>query len=138
MQGPTLGGVKKFDYGHPQTNFLKYGSNEPPDYDLSAINSTNIALIYSANDWINQLQDIQRLKDNLKGERHAPQIDVLTNLLSQFLFWTITWFPITAGITWNLCGASTLENLSTPGSCTFSQKASLNGSSKKFHSIIIY
>lgn len=69
IQSIRLGSVKKFDYGDPEKNKLKYGSSVPPDYDLGSINSTNIALIYTANDYLNHLQDVQRLKDGLQGNR---------------------------------------------------------------------
>ncbi|CAG2110920.1 unnamed protein product, partial [Medioppia subpectinata] len=54
------------DYGDPDTNLARHESPEPPPYDLSAINSTHVALIYTANDWLNHVDDVQRLKEHLK------------------------------------------------------------------------
>ena len=55
-----------FNFGE-ETNIARYGQPVPPEYDLSAINSTNIALIYAANDWLNDPKDIAILKQTLKG-----------------------------------------------------------------------
>ncbi|CAG2107302.1 unnamed protein product [Medioppia subpectinata] len=55
----------KFDFGE-SGNIERYGQPVPPEYDLSAINSTNIALIYAANDWLNDIKDIAVLKGTLK------------------------------------------------------------------------
>jgi len=57
----------KYDFGDTDQNVQRYNSSQPPEYDLSAINSTDIALIYTANDWLNPLKDIQLLKQHLKG-----------------------------------------------------------------------
>ena len=67
LQTTMLGGPKRYDFG-PEINMQKYNSSQPPDYDMSAINSTNIALIYTTNDWLNNLKDVQTLKDKLKGK----------------------------------------------------------------------
>ncbi|CAG2165664.1 unnamed protein product [Oppiella nova] len=56
---------QRYDYGNNETNTMKYQSHEPPVYDMSAINSTNIALIYSANDWLNPVPDVEYLKSHL-------------------------------------------------------------------------
>ncbi|CAG2119712.1 unnamed protein product, partial [Medioppia subpectinata] len=57
---------ERYDYGDPDTNLARHETPEPPPYDLSAINSTHVALIYTANDWLNPLDDVQRLKEHLK------------------------------------------------------------------------
>lgn len=57
---------RHFDYGKEQ-NLAKYGTEKPPIYDLSKINSEHIALFYTANDWFNHLDDVSLLKDALKG-----------------------------------------------------------------------
>ncbi|CAG2110743.1 unnamed protein product [Medioppia subpectinata] len=57
---------ERYDYGDPDINLARHESPEPPPYDLSAINSTHVALIYTANDWLNQLDDVRRLKEHLK------------------------------------------------------------------------
>ena len=56
----------KFNLG-TEENIRRYGQSVPPEYDLSVINSTNIALIYAANDWLNDIRDINLLKKTLKG-----------------------------------------------------------------------
>ncbi|CAG2184340.1 unnamed protein product, partial [Oppiella nova] len=55
----------KFNLG-TEENIRRYGQSVPPEYDLSVINSTNIALIYAANDWLNDIRDINLLKKTLK------------------------------------------------------------------------
>ncbi len=56
----------KFDFGEDE-NRRRYKSSEPPIYDMSAINSTDIALIYTANDWMTDIKDVDLLKMHLKG-----------------------------------------------------------------------
>ena len=56
----------KYDYGKDE-NIKRYGQESPPDYIMENINSTNIALIYSHNDVLNDLEDIKLLKKHLKG-----------------------------------------------------------------------
>ncbi|CAG2107301.1 unnamed protein product [Medioppia subpectinata] len=55
----------KFDF-RESGNIVRYGQPVPPEYDLSTINSTNIALIYAANDWLNDIKDIAYLRVHLK------------------------------------------------------------------------
>jgi len=57
----------KFDFGEEE-NIRRYGQKVPPEYNLSAINSTNIALIYAADDWLNDIDDINLLKHTLTGQ----------------------------------------------------------------------
>jgi len=66
LQNVIRNSPSKFDFGEEE-NRLRYNSNEPPIYDLSAINSTNIALIYTANDWLNSVKDVELLKKHFKG-----------------------------------------------------------------------
>ena len=56
-----------FDYGKEENQVI-YGQSSPPDYPLEQINSTKIALIYSMNDWLADLNDIVILKSKLKGK----------------------------------------------------------------------
>lgn len=58
-----------FDYGSSRRNFLKYGQNRPPSYDLSRINSTEIALFYARNDLFADPADVAVLRDTLA---HLP------------------------------------------------------------------
>ncbi len=57
----------KFNFGEEE-NIRRYGQKVPPEYNLSAINSTNIALIYAADDWLNDIDDINLLKHTLTGQ----------------------------------------------------------------------
>ncbi|XP_054153917.1 lipase member J-like [Oppia nitens] len=56
---------RKFDFGKDENEII-YGQKTPPDYDLSSINSTKIALIYSLNDWLADINDVNVLKQQLK------------------------------------------------------------------------
>jgi len=51
-----------------ELNLHKYRQQYPPIYRYSAINSTDIALIYTKGDWFNHLVDIHLLKQNLNGK----------------------------------------------------------------------
>lgn len=60
---------RKFDHGAAE-NMVRYGpefATHPPEYPLANINSTNIALIYTSNDWLNAIKDVELLKKTLKG-----------------------------------------------------------------------
>lgn len=57
----------KFNFGEEE-NIRRYGQKVPPEYNLSVINSTNIALIYAADDWLNDIDDINLLKHTLTGQ----------------------------------------------------------------------
>ncbi|KAI7686978.1 Lipase member K [Sarcoptes scabiei] len=58
------GPIKHFNYGE-KYNFEIYGQSEPPIYNVSRINSTNIAFFYARNDSINSLEANHRLKNDL-------------------------------------------------------------------------
>lgn len=58
---------KHFDFGL-EKNLKKYGSINPPIYDASRINSTDIALFYTSDDWFNKMNSIEMLKSDLKGK----------------------------------------------------------------------
>ncbi|XP_066999665.2 lipase 3 [Anabrus simplex] len=57
------GHFRQYDYGI-FGNKAKYGQWSPPDYDLSKITAP-VYLLYSENDWLAGLRDIQRLFDGL-------------------------------------------------------------------------
>ncbi len=46
-----------------------YGQKTPPEYNLGAIKSDKIALIYSNNDWLADVNDVNLLRKQLKGNR---------------------------------------------------------------------
>ncbi|CAG2161896.1 unnamed protein product [Oppiella nova] len=56
---------RKFDYGEYENKII-YGQKTPPNYNLSSITSTKIALIYSLNDWLADLANVVQLKQELK------------------------------------------------------------------------
>lgn len=62
------GNPSHFDYGSPEENEARYGRITPPRYNMSNINSTDIALIYLKDDWFNSYHNVQLLKDHLTGE----------------------------------------------------------------------
>lgn len=56
-----------YDFGDKKLNRQKYGTDSAPPYTMAQINSTDIALIYTRNDWLLHLEDVQLLKNSLKG-----------------------------------------------------------------------
>ncbi|KAI1298180.1 Lipase 1 [Halotydeus destructor] len=54
----------KFDYGK-EKNLEKYGSEEPPLYDVGKITNKHLCFMYSSNDWALDLKDVQFTKDSL-------------------------------------------------------------------------
>jgi lysosomal acid lipase/cholesteryl ester hydrolase len=56
----------KYDYGL-FWNLKQYGHWKSPDYPLSNITSTQIALFQAENDSLADIEDIKRLKSQLKG-----------------------------------------------------------------------
>lgn len=69
-----------YDYGS-ETNRKKYGSKEPPEYDLKRITNQYICFFYSMGDIISRYEDVLNLKKKLKGEIHI--------IRSQSLFITV-------------------------------------------------
>lgn len=59
-------GFLKFDYG-ALINYQRYGTFEPPAYNLGAITSQNIILMGSANDVFADPTDVETLRKSLKG-----------------------------------------------------------------------
>lgn len=45
----------------------KYGQFEPPAYDLSAVSSRHIALVYSENDYFVSVRDVDDCKNGIRG-----------------------------------------------------------------------
>ncbi|RWR99370.1 hypothetical protein B4U79_09870, partial [Dinothrombium tinctorium] len=58
---------QKFDYGADK-NRQKYGTKTPPLYNLTKIDSRCTAIIFSQNDWISDPDDVQFLRDQVKGQ----------------------------------------------------------------------
>lgn len=57
--------LRYFDYGE-EKNLQLYGQSDAPYYDFSKINSTRIALIYSEVDCLNHMDNVEKLKNELK------------------------------------------------------------------------
>jgi len=57
-----------YDFEDEAENVAHYGQTRPPQYNVSAIRSEHIAVIYAHNDWINHQDNVKLLKQNLKGE----------------------------------------------------------------------
>lgn len=53
------GNFQNFDYGTDE-NMRRYGTNEPPTYNLQNITAP-IALFYAQNDWLAGYQDVKKL-----------------------------------------------------------------------------
>ncbi|RWS04580.1 gastric triacylglycerol lipase-like protein, partial [Dinothrombium tinctorium] len=67
--GQILGSKKfqKFDYGCTK-NFEKYGTSTPPVYDLKNVDANNIAILHSQNDWMSDPEDLNFLRQEVKGK----------------------------------------------------------------------
>ncbi|XP_047004161.1 lipase 3-like [Schistocerca americana] len=57
------GHFRQYDFG-AFGNLQKYGSFWPPDYDLSKI-TAKVVLLYSSNDWLAAVKDVNRLYEKL-------------------------------------------------------------------------
>ena len=56
-----------YDYEDERINNEKYKQNTPVSYNMAKVNSTDIALSYTKNDWFNVMDDVRLLKANLTG-----------------------------------------------------------------------
>ncbi len=57
---------RKFDFGSDE-NMIRYNQSTPPHYNITAINSTKIAIFYSLNDWLSDIKDVTAMRQQLKG-----------------------------------------------------------------------
>ncbi|OTF74871.1 hypothetical protein BLA29_013224, partial [Euroglyphus maynei] len=63
------GQPRHFDFFDEQLNRQHYnGQKTPPIYNISNIRSEHIAIIYSPNDQLNLMKDIEKLKSVLNGK----------------------------------------------------------------------
>uniref|UniRef100_A0A914N544 Partial AB-hydrolase lipase domain-containing protein n=1 Tax=Meloidogyne incognita TaxID=6306 RepID=A0A914N544_MELIC len=53
------GFVQKFNYGTAKANYLHYGQNTPPIYNLTKISNVPIYLYYSDSDWLATKKDVE-------------------------------------------------------------------------------
>ena len=58
---------RDYDYGK-EINMKKYGSEEPPIYDLKKITNRFICFFYSTKDIVVRFEDVIDLKKKLSGE----------------------------------------------------------------------
>ncbi|XP_054155986.1 uncharacterized protein LOC128954432 [Oppia nitens] len=66
LQSSRSNRPERYNHWDSRDNERQYNSDVPLAYDMEAINSTDIALIYTANDWLNHVDDVRLLKDHLK------------------------------------------------------------------------
>ncbi|KAL5288838.1 LIPA.2 family protein [Megaselia abdita] len=76
IQNYISGGFNHYDYGFIK-NRLKYGSKDPPAYNLSNI-KVPTSLYYGNNDYLSSQIDVQRLASELSNVREVHEIDVPT------------------------------------------------------------
>ncbi|XP_046394222.1 lipase 3-like isoform X1 [Ischnura elegans] len=62
-QGVLTGDFRLYDYGLIG-NLKRYGSAEPPEYDLGLVTAP-VNLHYSSNDWLANVEDVKKLADKL-------------------------------------------------------------------------
>ncbi|KAK8631404.1 hypothetical protein V6N13_028193 [Hibiscus sabdariffa] len=61
------GVIKKYDYGRPDYNLMRYGEPTPPAYNISNIaRDLPIFISYGGQDALSDVQDVQLLLDHLK------------------------------------------------------------------------
>lgn len=65
--------VRAFDYGH-KANWIRYGSPDPPTYDLSKITNKHMVFFSGTNDFIAPLHNVHRLKHELRGKVNSFQV----------------------------------------------------------------
>ncbi|CAH1645431.1 unnamed protein product [Spodoptera littoralis] len=63
LQNMMSASFRKFDYGEHK-NLEMYGSTEPPTYAVDNV-TVPIALFYSGNDWLSDVQDVKQLENTL-------------------------------------------------------------------------
>ncbi|XP_042860066.1 gastric triacylglycerol lipase-like [Penaeus japonicus] len=66
VQGFNSGRFQQYDWGK-KGNMLKYGTEQPPEYDVSKIDLP-VTLFWAGNDWLTGKEDISRL------EKQLPQL----------------------------------------------------------------
>ncbi|XP_063239530.1 lipase 3-like isoform X2 [Bacillus rossius redtenbacheri] len=71
-QGIRSGKFRQYSYGAIE-NLLKYGSLDPPDYDLSKITAP-VYLHWSSNDWMAAVQDVKELENKLPNVMESRQV----------------------------------------------------------------
>lgn len=74
VQGFNSGRFQKYDWGK-KGNMLKYGTEQPPEYDVSKIDLP-VTLFWGANDWLTGKEDINRL------EKLLPQLQASYKVLN--------------------------------------------------------
>uniref|UniRef100_A0A915N8Q8 Partial AB-hydrolase lipase domain-containing protein n=1 Tax=Meloidogyne javanica TaxID=6303 RepID=A0A915N8Q8_MELJA len=75
------GFVQKFNYGTAKANYLHYGQNTPPIYNLTKISNVPIYLYYSDSDWLATKKDVEETilqqipSKNIKIAKNLPNFN---------------------------------------------------------------
>jgi len=62
-----------FDWGSEELNRVHHGSDKPPVYDLTKVN-TKVALIWGDNDWLVAKKDLLKIISHIKNIAEIYQI----------------------------------------------------------------
>lgn len=79
-----------FNYESKEDNYKCYGQEQPPEIDLTKIRSPHLNLIYSENDWLADLDDVQFLRSSLKGKFYNLNDNYFESIKSNPMF-SSTW-----------------------------------------------
>ena len=63
-----------FNYESKEDNFKCYGREQPPEIDVTKIRTPYLSLIYSENDWLADIDDVQFLRSSLKVKFNEHRI----------------------------------------------------------------
>lgn len=69
------GRFNKYDYGDKEKNIAHYGSEEPPEIDLTAIQEVPIAMFVGSDDLLGDSEDNHHLKDLVKTVVHYEELE---------------------------------------------------------------
>ena len=58
-----------YNYSTNDENISVYGTQISPLYDVSNVNNSFMAFIYTDSDWFNHLDDVSLLRQHLKGNK---------------------------------------------------------------------
>ncbi|KAJ3658402.1 hypothetical protein Zmor_010141 [Zophobas morio] len=72
IQGAESGYFAQYDYG-VEVNKIQYGQEMPPLYDITKI-TARVSLYYAGNDWLNAVEDVLRLAEELPNLASAKQV----------------------------------------------------------------
>ncbi|KAL1509162.1 hypothetical protein ABEB36_003944 [Hypothenemus hampei] len=64
IQGINSGSFRQYDYGNALSNIARYGTSEPPQYDLNKL-TVPLAIYYAKNDFLASTKDVERFISTL-------------------------------------------------------------------------